>query len=137
MKPQRMAEGNAWMLEVFGRIAAHPEPLHDPPRRLVEPRGEGDDLVQAELLEAVGDRSSARLGCIAAGPQCSRASRQPTSTAGVKCSSKLGRARPTKPMKLALPATSTAHSPQPSASICLRARSASASLSSRDGGAGK
>lgn len=63
-----MADGDAWVLEVVGRVVAHPEPLHDPPRRFVAGRGEGDDLVQTELLEAVRNRGPARLGRVAAAP---------------------------------------------------------------------
>src|SRR5205085_2974204 len=72
MPPQRMADRHARMLEIAGRVVAHPEPLHDPPGRLVELRGERHDLLQAELLEAEGDRSKARFGRVAVTPVLAR-----------------------------------------------------------------
>ena len=63
-------------------------------------------------------------------PQAARASRQPISTAGVKCASKRTGARPAKPRNAPLARSSTANQPQPpcSAKPCSM-RSANASLS--------
>src|ERR1043165_9853545 len=68
MRPQGIAGRPAGMLEIAGRIVTHPKALHHPPRRLVEHRGERHDLLQAELLEPVGDRRSSRLGRVAVPP---------------------------------------------------------------------
>src|SRR2546423_8378129 len=56
------------MVEVVRRVARHSEPLHHPPRGLVEQRGERDDLVEVELFEAVRERRPPRLGCVAVPP---------------------------------------------------------------------
>src|SRR5215467_9231867 len=67
-----MTGGNAWMVEVARLVAAHSEPLHDPPRRLVQSRGEGDDPIEPELLEAVRERSAAGLRRVTAAPVLAR-----------------------------------------------------------------
>src|SRR5690242_13207464 len=41
---QRMARGEAWMVEVIPRIVGHPELLHDPPRPPVPDGRERHDL---------------------------------------------------------------------------------------------
>ena len=70
--------------------------------------------------------------------QCSRASRQPISTHGVKCAlNRVTRARPTNPTKSATPGTSTAQSPNPCRAKWSRIRVAMASLSPRSSGFGK
>jgi hypothetical protein len=50
------------MVEVVSAVAAHPEPLHDPPRADVGRYGERHYLVEAEVDKARLERRPARLG---------------------------------------------------------------------------
>ncbi len=70
-------------------------------------------------------------------PHDDRASRQPTSTVGVKCAWNVWRVRPTNPMKVPVARTSRAQRPNPNSSKPASIRSTSASLSARVSGAGR
>src|SRR5579862_2327124 len=67
-----MTDGNPRMLEIVSRISGHSEPLHHPPRRLVERRRERDDLVQVELRESVFECGLTGLGRVAVPPVLAR-----------------------------------------------------------------
>src|SRR5207244_13300833 len=54
----RMALGAARMVEILVRVAAHPEALHYPPRRLIGLNGIGDDLGEPEAAEPVVERGA-------------------------------------------------------------------------------
>jgi hypothetical protein len=69
------------VVEVASRVAHETDPLHDPNGADVLGHRERDDLLEAEVLEAEAQRLPGGLGRVAA-PQCSRASRHPTSTIG-------------------------------------------------------
>ncbi len=60
------------MLEVVGRIAGHPEPLHHRPGSRVGRRRERDDLVQCEAIEPEPEGRPRRLGRVAVAPGVGR-----------------------------------------------------------------
>src|SRR5579875_1036357 len=70
-------------------------------------------------------------------PQAERASRQPTSTAGVNGASKRGTLRPVKPMKVQVSATTTAQTPSPRRANPPSAAAAIPSLAARSRTDGK
>ena len=70
-------------------------------------------------------------------PHSAGASRQATSTAGVKCASNPTCIKPTSPANSATSGISSAHGPKPNSSKWASIRSAKASLSERVSGAGK
>ena len=115
--PQRAALGQAWVVEVAVGVAHHADALHDRLRAGVQRRGEGDDLVQARLPEAVGAarpapprwRTRAPSGPGAAATRPPRPARRAAPLAPG--------AAPPCPRRARRPATSTAHSPQPSRAI--------------------
>ncbi len=57
-----MSGRNARMVEIVGGIVTHPEALHDSHRSHVGRHSEQNDLVQANALEAVRNRSARSLG---------------------------------------------------------------------------
>ena len=57
------------VIEVVGRVAAHPDPLHHRPRPHVADRGERHDLVQPDVPEADGERAPRRLGRVPVAPR--------------------------------------------------------------------
>ena len=89
---QRVANGQARMVEVVGGIVREADLLHD---------AAGAE-VRSVVNETIGPDAIARTARAPSvarpRPQCSAASRQPISTHGVKCASKIGTERPMKPM---------------------------------------
>ena len=63
-----MILGEAWVIEIVGRIARHPEALHDRPRSAVADSRERDDFVQVELDEPEPEHCPSRLRRVAAAP---------------------------------------------------------------------
>lgn len=68
MRAKRVAVCRKRMLEVVGRVVTHAETLHDPPRTFVADRREGNDFVEAQLIEGEGDGCASAFGRIAASP---------------------------------------------------------------------
>ena len=93
-------------------------------------RRERDELLEAERRRTRGARSRAPPRSRSPAPVLG-ARRQPISTQGVKCASKAGTTRPTKPMNGATPGTSTAQGPKPWRREVLLASAARARRSAR------
>ena len=68
MRAQRVAIGDARVIEVLERIASHPEPLHDRDGRRIEPGGPGQDLGEVPFLEAETQGCATGLGGVAVAP---------------------------------------------------------------------
>jgi hypothetical protein len=69
--PERVARGDARMLEVLVRVL-HADALHHRPRAQVGEGGERDDLGEADPLEAGAERGTRRLAGQAAAPEAAR-----------------------------------------------------------------
>jgi hypothetical protein len=54
--PVWIAGRHGCVIEILGRVVAHPEPLHHPPRALMTDGGQGHDLPQADDLKAETQR---------------------------------------------------------------------------------
>ena len=60
------------MVEVIGRVAVHPDALHDRPRPAIGRHRERDDLVETDVVEAERQRAPRRLGCVPVPPMPAR-----------------------------------------------------------------
>jgi hypothetical protein len=67
--PQLVAGRDPGMIEVLGRVAVHPDPLHDPDGSLVEHRGPREDLGQSGDLETVPKRLPGSFRCVTLAPR--------------------------------------------------------------------
>src|SRR4051794_36399399 len=72
MATERVADRNARVVEVVGGIARHPEALHHAHRAGVPRRGERDDLLEAQLLEAEAERGPRAFRGVAEAPGVTR-----------------------------------------------------------------
>src|SRR4029450_2675990 len=135
------------MLKVVRWVARHAEALHDSPRTDVADGREGNDLLEAQMVEAEGDGCPSPFRRVAASPVLAcEAPADLDGRAEVGFEERIRQAheadgrrapRPMKPMNALLCMRSTPHSPHPRSTIRLCSRSASASLSSRGSELGK
>ena len=79
MAPQMgMSVGDAGVIEIAALDAMHADPLHYRGRSDVVVHGEGNDLIEAELSEAIGQQCPRRF-VTSPLPHCRATSRQPIS----------------------------------------------------------
>ena len=132
---QPVARREAWVVEVVGRVVRHPDAPHDRLRAHVLRVVNETSSLERRVVEGVARRSRAPPPSRSPAPSARRARRQPISTQGVKCASKAGTTRPTKPMNGATPGTSTAQGPKPWSREVQLASAARARRSARAAGA--
>jgi hypothetical protein len=68
MATERMADGEARMIEVFGWRVNHPEALHHAARALIGRDGERNNFVKAQYVKGEIDDRFRRFGGIASSP---------------------------------------------------------------------
>src|SRR5919198_5860303 len=72
LSPEGVAQGQKGMVEVVGRVVRHPDALHDSLRPHVADCREGDDLVEAEIVEAECEGCASAFGRISLAPMVAR-----------------------------------------------------------------
>ena len=63
-----MTDGHVWMVEVVGRRARHPQPLHHAMRTSVCSSGKRDNFIEFQTLKAVVESGTSRLSRVAVPP---------------------------------------------------------------------